>query len=238
MKKISNSAKVAVMQPYFFPYIGYYQLVYASDIFVFYDDVNYIKGGWINRNRILINGEPSYFTVSLRGASSNKHIRDIALQDNRQKLLRSIEVAYGKAPYFQQAMEPIREVMDGPAKNIANLAIHSVIAVMNYLGIIREYRVSGDDFAETRALDRADRLIAITKACGARRYINAPGGRELYKKNYFLKNGVELTFLEPQIESYPQANQTYVPGLSIIDVLMFNSPARTIELIKIAEESC
>ena len=232
MKKILNSAKVAVMQPYFFPYIGYYQLVCASDIFVFYDDVHYIKRGWINRNRILVNGAPSYITVSLQGASQNKHIRDIGLLDNRRKLLRSIELAYGKAPYFRQAMKPVREVLEAPAQNIAQLAMHSVTAVMNYLGIHREYRVSGDDFAETRALDRADRLIAITMACGARRYINAPGGRELYKESYFREKGIELTFLEPRIQPYAQSNKTFVAGLSIIDVIMFNNPTRTVELIQ------
>ena len=224
---MSNHGKqptVAIMQPYFFPYLGYYQLVAASDVFVFYDDVHFIKRGWINRNRILVNGAPSYITVALEGASQNKLIRDIAVLDNRPKLLRSIELAYGKAPFFRQAIEPVKEVLNAPVSHIGELAALSVTTVMDYLGLERSYRVSGRDFAETRHLHRADRLIAIAKACGAQHYINAPGGRELYEKSYFRQQGITLQFLEPLLTPYPQGSAPFVPGLSVIDAMMNCDP--------------
>lgn len=222
----TTTRRVAIMQPYFFPYIGYYQLVHAVDTFVFYDDVHFINRGWINRNRILINGQPTYITVSLQGASQNKLIRDIPLVDNREKILRSIEMAYRKAPYFKEAMVPITDVLTGPAASIGELARRSVTVVMDHLGVQREYLVSGDAFAHTSGLPRADRLIAITKECGSSHYINALGGRELYEKEYFLGQGIRLEFLEPALQHYEQFKEPFVPGLSIVDVLMFNAPER------------
>lgn len=215
---------IAVMQPYFFPYIGYYQLVNAVGTFVFYDDVNYIRGGWINRNRILINGKPAYLTVSLQGGSQNRMICDIALLDNRPQLLKSIELAYRKAPFFAETMRPLEQVLTRPVKHIGELAAHSVTAIMDHLGLLRDFRVSSNEFAHTRSLPRADRLIAITKECGLAQYINAIGGRELYDKAYFQERGVTLSFLEPVIHEYVQFGGAFEPGLSIIDVLMFNDP--------------
>jgi len=223
MNMPGNDRKVGVMQPYFFPYIGYYQLVHAVDTFVFYDDVNYINRGWINRNRILINGQPSYLTVSLQGASQNRQIRDIALADNRPQLLRSIEHTYQKAPFYAEAMVPIREVLTRPVEHIGELAMHSVTAVFEYLGVVREFLVSSERFAETKGLPRAERLIAITKACGSQHYINAAGGAELYAKDHFLQHDVQLQFLRPILLPYTQFGGEFVPGLSMIDVLMFNS---------------
>ena len=222
MSQLAHDRTVAIMQPYFFPYIGYFQLVYAADTFVFYDDVTYIKGGWINRNRLLINRKPSYITVSLRGASQNRLIRDIELVDNRAQLLRTIELAYRKAPFFEETMEPVAQVLTCPVKHIGELAMHSITAITDHLGLSRDYRVSGNDFDHTKTLHRADRLIAITQECGSAHYVNAIGGRELYDKAYFGERGVTLDFLKPVIHEYKQFGGTFQPALSIVDVLMFN----------------
>jgi hypothetical protein len=222
-----HGIKVGVMQPYFFPYIGYYQLVHAVDTFVFYDDVNFINRGWINRNRILINGQPSYITVALSGASQNKAICEIPVLDDGRKILRSIEMAYRKAPYFQDAFDPIAQVLTGSVDNIGELAARSVTVVMDHLGIRRDFLRSSESFPETRGMERADRLIAITKACGGVHYVNAPGGETLYDKEEFRARGVELHFLQPVLPTYPQFGNTFQPGLSIVDVLMFN-PVETV----------
>ncbi len=222
MNELAHDRTVAIMQPYFFPYIGYYQLVYATDTFVFYDDVAYIKGGWINRNRILINGQPIYVTVPLQGSSQNRLINHIHLVDNRTKLLRTIDLAYRKAPFFAETMVPVTEVLARPVTQIGELAMASVTAIMDHLGIQRAYRVSSNDFPHTKALSRADRLIAIAQECGAAHYVNAIGGRELYDKAYFEKKGLTLVFLKPVIDEYRQFGGPFQPGLSIIDVLMFN----------------
>lgn len=222
---------VAIMQPYLFPYIGYFQLIHAADTFVFYDDVNYIKQGWINRNRILINGKPSYLTASLQGASPNRLICDIALKDNRPLLIKSVEMAYRKAPFFADTIELVENVMTHPVQNISEWAMHSVTAVTDHLGVFRDYRISSREFAHTRSLPRADRLIAITKECGAAHYINAIGGRELYRKEYFSEQGVSLTFLKSRLQEYRQFGGDFQPGLSIIDVLMFNAREEVREML-------
>lgn len=219
----NGERSVAIMQPYFFPYIGYYQMVHAVDTFVFYDDVNYIKGGWINRNRILMNGEPAYITVPLQGASPNKEIREVGLMADRKKVLRTIEQVYRKAPYFAGTISLLEDVLTRPFVHIGELAKYSVIAVMDHLGVKRDYRVSSRDFAHTKSMSRADRLIAITKECGSRRYVNAAGGSELYGKDHFLQHGVDLQFIKSELQPYAQFGGNYVPGLSMIDVLMFNS---------------
>jgi len=230
MSAEGTAKRVGIMQPYFFPYIGYYQLVNAVDTFVFYDDVNYMKKGWINRNRILINGKPAYLTASLQGVSQNRMICEIALSDNRTQLLKTIELAYRKAPFFAETMEPVEQVLTRPVKHIGQLAMHSVTAIMDHLGLSRDYRVSSNDFAHTRPLPRADRLIAITKECGSAHYINAIGGRELYDKLYFGRKKVRLSFLEPSIEEYRQYNMPFQPGLSVIDLLMLNGRVKGREM--------
>ncbi len=218
---LTNRA-VAIMQPYFFPYIGYYQLVRAVDIFVFYDDVAYIKGGWINRNRILVNGQPTFITVPLRGASQNRLICDIPLAGDCTKLVRTIELAYRRAPFFSETMVPIKKILTSPVAHIGELAIASITAIMDHLGIGRTYRLSSKDFPHTRVLRGPDRLIAITKECGAAHYVNAIGGRGLYDKMCFQEKGLTLTFLEPLVDEYTQFRQPFQSGLSIIDALMFN----------------
>ncbi len=220
------------MQPYFFPYIGYYQLVAASDIIVFYDDVNFIKNGWINRNRILINGHPSYITLSLNGASSNKLINEINIIDKREKILRSIQITYEKSPYFNEAIKPITDTLLSSGQKISTIAAQSIKTILEYLGIKRKYLFSSRHFKETKGLKRAERLIAITKACDSRHYINAPGGRELYSKSYFKQKGIELSFLEPIIEPYPQNSDEFIPGLSIIDVIMNNDRKTVSEFLQ------
>lgn len=237
MNEAAHQPSVAIMQPYFFPYIGYYQLVHASDTFVFYDDVAYIKGGWINRNRILVNGKPVYFTVCLEGASPNRLIQDIRMVDNRAKLLRTLELAYRQAPFFAETMVPVADVLTRPLKNIAELAMASVTTIMDHLGIQRTYRVSSIDFPHTKTLSRADRLIAITQECGSAHYVNPMGGSELYDKAYFEQRGVTLTFLDPVIEEYKQYGGPFQPGLSMIDVLMFNGRRNVIGMLSGTDEA-
>lgn len=210
------------MQPYFFPYIGYFQLVNSANRFVFYDDVQYIKGGWINRNRVLVNGSAAFLTVELSVASQNKRICDVRWLDNSGKLLRTLRMAYGRAPFFRETIELVEScfLRAGPA--ISDLARTTVEAVAEHLGLDTRFESSGQRYAETRGVNRAQRLVDITRGTGATTYINANGGRILYDKEFFSAQGVNLRFLQEHIETYPQFRNEFVPGLSIIDVLMFN----------------
>lgn len=214
------------MQPYFFPYIGYFQLIHAVDKFVFYDDVNFIKAGWINRNRILIQHEPRYINLELQGASSNKDICDISiLHRNLKKKIKTIEQNYINTPYFEETKEIIENYFQAlyNINDLATAAALSVKMVCEYLKLNKTFEFSSNNYNNTKDLDKADRLIEICKINQAKIYINPTGGKSLYNKEYFLNKGINLFFIQNQIDSYKQYSKDFVPGLSIIDVLMFNS---------------
>ncbi len=215
---------IAIMQPYIFPYIGYFQLVYASKTFVFYDDVNFINRGWINRNRILLNGKDHVFTVSCKDASQNKLIKDIeVLNDAKalQKTVTTIATAYKKAPHFQAVMPIIEQVLQfREGLTIADMAIESVTAICNYLNVERVFKASSREY-NNQELKKADRLIDICHVEGIEHYINAPGGKEIYTKEYFQEQRVKLDFLMSEKQEYAQFKNEFVPWLSIIDIVMF-----------------
>ncbi|MCH8535208.1 MAG: WbqC family protein [Flavobacteriaceae bacterium] len=222
------STKLAIMQPYIFPYLGYFQLVNAVDTFVFYDDVHFIKRGWINRNKILVNGTEKLISFPCIKASQNKLINEVEIdlqQKEYKKLLQSISMAYKKAPYFEEVFPVIEKVFLSEATNIASLAIDSIKEVMNYLGITKQFKISSEAFATSKGLEKQERLIQITLTEKVSTYINALGGQELYSKDDFKKEEIDLFFLKASLPEYPQFSDAFVPGLSIIDVLMMNSKA-------------
>src|SRR5690554_3981859 len=149
---------VAIMQPYFFPYIGYFQLIKAVDKFIFYDDVNFIKNGWINRNRILVNKNANYLTVHLRDASPFKLINEIGLIDNRPKLSKTIAMAYKKAPYFDAVFPVIEACMNYDTDNISELAIKSILEVSKYLDLNTEFERSSIHYSQSKSKGRTERI--------------------------------------------------------------------------------
>jgi hypothetical protein len=214
------------MQPYVFPYIGYMQLVHASDVFVFYDDVNFINRGWINRNRILSNGKDLLFTIPLKEASQNKLIKDIEVADDGktiQKTLTTIAMCYKKAPYFNDVYGIVERTLTyKPGMSIGDMAINSVLFAAEYLGLKRTFKNSSSSYTN-QELKRADRLIDICHIEGIDHYINAAGGKEIYTKEYYAASNVKLDFLMSDKQEYEQFKHPHVPWLSIIDVMMFNS---------------
>lgn len=217
--------KLGIMQPYFMPYIGYWQLMNLVDQYVIYDDVNFIKGGWINRNRILVNGAPKYFNVPMLGSSSNVLINEVRVDHNAaviRKSLRSIEGAYKKAPYFDIVNPMLEEILWCGEDNIAKYIEHSFRVICKYLDIRTELIVSSDLDKDT-TLKGQDKVIAICRLLGATEYYNAIGGRELYSYDAFREHGLQLKFVETKNIVYQQFDNTFQPNLSIIDVMMFNS---------------
>lgn len=232
-----KSERVAVMQPYIFPYIGYFQLIHSVGHFVFYDDVTFIKQGWINRNRILVNKKPNYFTIPCQGISSNKKICDISLDNGpkgRKKIIKMINQSYSKAPFFIEIFPIIEEVLTSSAQHIGDLAAFSVMKISEILDMKVQFHFSSKEFVSSRDSDRGDRLLEITKSFG-NTYINVISGQALYDKDYFRDNHVELLFLKPEITSYDQGISEFVPGLSIIDILMFNGLNRTRTMLETYE---
>jgi hypothetical protein len=225
---------VAVMQPYFFPYVGYYQLAGAVDQMVFLDDVTFINRGWINRNRILVDGRPHLFTVPLLGASQNKLIKDIGLADARRwkaRFLKQLAHSYARAPMFEEAYQRIDQWVSEGMERISTLAAHSISGVMSYLGKPITPTCSSD-LAYDRGLKGQQRILEICRTVGATTYLNPPGGVDLYESAQFQASGVEWRFLQPNAVSYHQGRGvTFVPNLSMIDLLMFNTPEQIAALL-------
>ena len=218
--------KVAIMQPYVFPYVGYMNLVNASDTFVFYDDVNFIKKGWINRNIIMLSGEPFRFSIPLKRQSQNVLIKDTEVADLvkfADKFLAQLNSSYKNSPYKSSVLDYVKEVLNGRHVSISEVAIASVELFFKYVGISKSFRVSSKEFGTTRGMEKAERLIAITELLQSKDYINAIGGTTLYEKKFFGKKGVNLQFVKPALLPYEHCNgaaSNFSAGLSIIDLMM------------------
>lgn len=213
---------IAVMQPYFFPYIGYLQLIGAVNIFVIYDDVQYIKKGYINRNVILSNNEPYRFTLQLIGASQNKLISEIGVGNNAKKILKTISHSYTNAPYFKERYSIIEEIFLNRENILAKFVGHSLEVTSKYLGIKTKF-IYSSSVEYNRNLKAQDKVIDICKKIKSKSYINSIGGKEIYNRDYFKNEGIKIHFLKPKITKYKQFHDEFVPYLSIIDVMMFNS---------------
>ncbi|MCL2050594.1 MAG: WbqC family protein [Lachnospiraceae bacterium] len=217
--------RVAIMQPYLFPYIGYYQLMNAVDKFILLDSVNYIKKGFINRNYILVNGTKHLFTINIKNKSQNTLIKDILLDnedENKERFLKSIYLSYKKAPYFEQIYPMITKIVNKKHERIVELILSSIYLINDYLGISTS--IVPTSIGYNNGLKGQERIIDICKKEKASHYINPGGGISLYEQDLFNENGLKLSFLKTNPIKYKQYNNDFVPNLSIIDVLMFNSP--------------
>lgn len=224
--------KVGIMQPYFFPYLGYWQLINAVDKYVVYDDVNFIKGGWISRNNILLNGSRHLITLPLYKASSFKKINEIEVTKDQvalMKVIKLLESAYKRAPYFGTVMPLIKNLILNNS-NIAMLNYNSIIEINQFLGIKTEIILSSE-LEKDNELKGEDKVIHINKILGSDTYINAIGGKALYGEQRFKENGLDLFFLNMGDVRYKQFGEDYVNNLSIIDVLMFNDVKKINEFL-------
>jgi hypothetical protein len=226
--------KLGIMQPYFFPYVGYFQLLDAVDKLVFYDDVNFIKGGWINRNFILVDCGPHRITVPLAKASPFRQIvdtRPVEGQAWKVKLLRTLRQSYAKAPVFDAIYRLFEDVIWRQHASIADLAIASVRAVLEYLEL-STISCRSSDVHRDKERSGEERVLSICKREGAEAYYNLPGGRSLYHPVVFSRAGVRLVFVEPMQYRYEQFGCRFIPGLSILDLLMFNQKKAAVDLVK------
>lgn len=215
--------KLAIMQPYFLPYIGYFQLIAAVDQFIVYDNIKYVKKGWINRNRLLQNGKDVMFSLPLKNASDSLDVyeRELAANFNRDKLLNQIKGAYQRAPYFEQTYPLIEQIIQYEDTNLFRFIHHSIVKVCEHLKIKTEIKISSEIAIDHR-LKNQDKVLALCQAAGANSYVNAIGGMELYSKEVFLEKEIDLKFIQSKPFEYPQFGNAFVPWLSIIDVMMFN----------------
>lgn len=212
------------MQPYFLPYIGYWQLLSIVDRFVLYDNIKYTKKGWINRNRFLRDGRDVLFTIPLKKASDFLDIvdRSIAVDFDRRRLLNQLAESYKKAPMFDSAFPVVERIVGAAETNLFDYIHQSIRVTAEFLDIKTPIVVSST-IAIDHALRAESKVIALCQATGADSYVNAIGGRELYSSSAFLAHGLNLEFIKTRPIEYCQFDHPFVPNLSIVDVMMFNS---------------
>jgi len=223
--------RLAIMQPYLFPYIGYFQLIHAVDAFVVYDDVNFINRGWINRNNILANGNPELFTLQLMGASQNKLINEISVGSNRQKLVKTIKQRYSKAPKFADVFPMVEQIIMNDESNLAVYLSNSLLTICDYLRIKAKWFISSE-LSKDNTLRGQEKILSICQLLGTSHYINPPGGRPLYDRELFSNHGIKLSFINSRCEPYSQFGDEFAPYLSIIDVMMFNDQEQCSKLLQ------
>ena len=204
------------------PYLGYFQLMAAVDKYVIFDDVNYIKRGWSSRNNILVNGQKHLFNIAVEGGSQNKLYTQVNVIDDFYKLRKTLEMAYKKAPFYRETMDILEQVFGHNDRRFNFFIKNSFSVLLDYLGVKTEILLSSD-LSNDKELKGKDKILDICKLLGASEYYNAIGGQELYDRKEFADNGIKLGFVDSTIDPYPQLSKKFVPGLSIIDVLMMNS---------------
>ena len=218
--------KLAIMQPYFIPYIGYFQLINSVDKFVIYDNIQYTKKGWINRNRILANGKDQLITLPIKKDSDYLNVVERELSESwgkdKSKMLNVIKSSYIKSPYFQETFELISKCLNNPEVNLFKFIYDSIVLINDYLEIKTPIVISSTIEAD-HTLKSQDKVLSLCKEQNADIYINSIGGVELYDKEIFKQNNIELNFIKSNPIQYKQFNNEFVSWLSIIDVMMFNS---------------
>lgn len=217
--------KIAIMQPYLFPYLGYFQLIKAVDTFVFYDDVNFINRGWINRNRIIVNKHDYIFTLPLIKSSQNKLINEIEIfkpQKSKEKLIRTIDLAYKKAPQYNKVNELIEDIILFYNSNLSEYIINSITKISKYLNLDTRF-VKSSELPNDKGLKGQNKIIDICKIMKAETYINPIGGVDIYSKDIFEENSLKINFIKSRDIKYTQFTDKFLPNLSIIDILMFNN---------------
>ncbi len=216
---------LAVMQPYFLPYVGYFQLINAADLFIVYDNIKYTKKGWINRNRFLLNGRDAVFSIPLKKDSDSLDIRDreISADFKKSKLLNQLREAYRRSPYFERTFPLVERIVLEKETNLFKFILNSIRETCESLAIGSEIVVSSS-LRIDHSLRGKTKVLALCRHVGADAYINAIGGRDLYSKEDFSAHGIDLKFLKTKPFEYRQLGGRFVPWLSIIDVMMFNSP--------------
>ena len=223
------------MQPYFIPYIGYFQLISSVDEFIIYDNIQYTKKGWINRNRISVNGKDQFITIPIKKDSDYLDVSERMISDNwgkeKYKILNIIKSFYGKAPNFKEAYGVIEDCLNIEEENLFNFIYETILIINNFLDIKTKIIISSDIDIDHN-LRSKNKVIEICKNRNAEIYVNSIGGISLYDKEEFKDNGIILNFIKSNPIKYQQSNSEFIPWLSILDVMMFNSKEKIKEYLK------
>lgn len=228
---------IAIMQPYFFPYIGYYSLVANTDWFVFFDTPQYIRRGWINRNRILsCKNEPIYVNIPIHKTDRSTAIKDIRIDNDlswKEKMYGQLTVYKTKAPNYNDVMDLVHDVIETDTQSLSIMAQKSITETMRYLNISKEYDLFSEMGLPEFTVSAPDEwALYITKELGYDTYINPIGGMTFFDRTKYAAQGIKLFFLQQELIPYRQFGQPFEPGLSMIDVMMFCSKEEIIDMMK------
>jgi len=220
------------MQPYFFPYLGYFQLINCVDTFVIYDNIEFTKTGWIRRNRILNLDRDRYIVVPLKKASDYSHVCDLKIAEtyDYEKMLRVIKGAYERSPYFNETFQLLKDIIPPTNHHLFDYLFNITKSLCAYFEIQTNFIISSS-ISIDHSLIAQEKVIALCAALNADEYINPIGGKPLYDKYSFAKSGIELLFHRMPDITYNQFKDPFMPNLSIIDVMMFNSKGKIKELL-------
>lgn len=217
--------KIGIMQPYFLPYIGYFQLMNFVDEFIVYDNIQFTKKGWIHRNRMLQNGKDEYFSLPLKKDSDFLNVDQRFLADNfsqeKVKMLNKLQNNYRKAPFYEETYPIIKNIMDYPSDNLFEFILNSISKVKSHLGIDTPLIISSK-LPVNHELKGKEKVVELVKVSQGSDYINPIGGLELYDKNEFAEKQIKLSFIKTNNFHYQQLKNEFIPFLSILDVMMFN----------------
>lgn len=231
---MATGKRVAIMQPYFLPYIGYWQLMAYVDEFVVYDDIQFTKRGWIHRNRYLNGHKDQMFTLPLKRDSDYLDVAERRLSDSwatdKNKLYRKVKMAYQKAPFFEEGAATLEDCIFYDSDNLFDFIFHSIKVVSRRLDIGTRLIVSSE-LGDTTDRQGQARVLKICDLLEATEYVNPAGGRDLYDAEVFSSHGVDLRFHHIGQICYCQFGADFIPNLSIIDVLMFNGVEEARDLL-------
>ncbi|RKF19642.1 hypothetical protein DBZ36_04020 [Alginatibacterium sediminis] len=217
--------KIAIMQPYFLPYIGYFQLIKAVDTFVLYDDIQYTKKGWINRNRLSCKDGEVAISLPIKKDSDylnvNQRFISEAWNQERTKLLRKIDAWYSKSPFFTQVYPLLERILLDDSRNLFDFIYSSLKVLIEFLGISTSI-IKSSSLLLDNDLKGQSKVLQICEELNALTYVNPQGGVDMYRRGNFEAKGLKLEFLFSQAEPYDQLSSSFIPYLSIVDVLMFN----------------
>ena len=224
--------KLGIMQPYFLPYIGYFQLINYVDQFVIYDTIKYTKKGWINRNRYLLGCKETIFTIPLKSGSSSLFINErfICETFDRNAFLRRVSEGYRRAPFFEEVYPLVEDIVNTEERNLFEYIYKSITKIVNFLSI-NTIIYKSSDIESSKNLMSAERVLGICKDLKADEYINPIGGVDLYSKQEFLSQGISISFLKSVVDDYEQFGCEYHPNLSVIDILMHLGKSRVKNII-------
>lgn len=223
---------VTANQPYFLPYIAYWQLINLADVFLIADDYAYMKNGWVHRNRILEQGNEAFLGIELVQKSVNQYINKTQIRRELfPKKLKTLVQNYGKAPYFEQGYALMERIFENRETNLSLFLEFSIKEICSYLGITTKIGHTSD-FVGNNKFKREERVYDFCHRLGGDIYVNPIGGQELYHFDEFRRQNITLKFIKSECRPYKQFDNEFVPGLSILDVIMFNSVESIQEMLK------